>query len=512
MLKNKKILVLGIILLAIILIIPNTSKAAEELTYKDTAQGIDWTYELDNSGNVVNLRCKTTSKIGAVTIPSKIDGKTVISLGGGYYPKNGAFQNCAGITGVTIPNTIITIKGSAFSGCSGLKSITIPNSVTTIGNGAFYECSGLTSVTLSNKLTSIDNSAFSGCSGLKSITIPNSVTTIGNYAFAYCSGLKELTLSNNLTKIGADTFYACSGLTSFVIPNSVTTIESIAFCGCTNLTKILIPDSVASIANNAFSGCNKLTIYGNDGQVSKQYAEEHKINFDYIANWNKVTSTTDTIPPTVKEINVQYKTVYSYWNSNSKMYEIPNGKKITIDVSFSEEIKGTTVPTLTIKFGDGQNIQVKEGVVSGSVITYVYTIKNTDKGMMTAVSLQGGNITDKAGNAAKLSCPALKAGGDSKDKVYANGTTSAAPSGNTNTGATTGTGSTNNGGTTNTGSTNTSTKAPTTNAGTNNKADGTTAKTKIPQTGQSAMIVMVFAVVIAVGVVAYVKYNKYKEI
>lgn len=48
---------------------------------------------------------------------------------------------------------------------------------------AFENCSGLTSVTIGSGVTSIGNYAFSGCSGLTSITIPDSVTSIGVSAF-----------------------------------------------------------------------------------------------------------------------------------------------------------------------------------------------------------------------------------------------------------------------------------------------------------------------------------------
>ena len=39
-------------------------------------------------------------------------------------------------------------RGGAFDNCSGLTSVTIPNSVKSIGDHAFYDCSGLTSVTV----------------------------------------------------------------------------------------------------------------------------------------------------------------------------------------------------------------------------------------------------------------------------------------------------------------------------------------------------------------------------
>ena len=73
---------------------------------------------------------------------------------------------------VTIPATV------AYNG--------ITYSVTTIGSYAFEDCTGLTSVTIPNSVTLIGYEAFAYCSGLTSVTIPNSVTTIWPCAFAYC--------------------------------------------------------------------------------------------------------------------------------------------------------------------------------------------------------------------------------------------------------------------------------------------------------------------------------------
>ena len=76
------------------------------------------------------------------------------------------------------------IYNSAFNNCRGLTSVTIPNSVTSIGDYAFAYCEGLTSVTIGNSVTSIGDQAFYGCSGLTKIEIPSSVTSIGEDAFS----------------------------------------------------------------------------------------------------------------------------------------------------------------------------------------------------------------------------------------------------------------------------------------------------------------------------------------
>lgn len=82
--------------------------------------------------------------------------------------------------------TITGIYAFAFDDCDGLTSVTIPNSVTSIASSMFSRCENLTSVTIPNSVTTIENDAFFYCKNLTSITIPNSVTSIGDYAFSYC--------------------------------------------------------------------------------------------------------------------------------------------------------------------------------------------------------------------------------------------------------------------------------------------------------------------------------------
>lgn len=450
MLKNKRILLTSLLVLLLIFL-PNMVKAvtATETTTTSTGKTVEWSYELDKNNDIVNLKCTNVSTVqGELTIPSTIDGHTVVKLGQVSF--DGTFEECSGLTGITIPDTVTTIGNSAFKNCKGLRTVTLPNSVTSLGTSAFYGCSGLSSVTLSNNLSSIGDNAFYNCSGLKSISFPSSLTKIGSSAFYGCTGLKELVIPDNITEIGSSAFYGCkglknvtlsknmtilnneifaycSGLTSIIIPESITTIGSTdmgwysAFVGCTNLEKILIPDTVASIQKDAFKDCKKLTIYGNDGQISKSYAEEYGINFKYISQWNESDVGEDITPPYVESIEVPYSSVIVYYDSNSTTFIVPTGKVLVINVNFNENIVGTEAPKLTIKFGSGSKIELTKGTISGSTITYTYTITKNDVGIMTVVSLSGGDITDEAKNEAKLSCPELKVS-TSDHYIYANGT------------------------------------------------------------------------------------------
>ena len=133
----------------------------------------------------------------------------------------GAFEDCTGLTSITIPDSVISIESNTFRDCSDLTSITLPNSVTNIGGAAFSGCSALTSITLPDSVTSIGVTAFENCTGLTSITIPDSVISIGNYTFYNCTNLASITYKSQ-------TYTNKSALTTALKNNNVT-VETKAF-------------------------------------------------------------------------------------------------------------------------------------------------------------------------------------------------------------------------------------------------------------------------------------------
>ena len=205
--------------------------------------------------------------------PTATYGFTVTGIG------DYAFNECAKLTSVSIPNTVTTIGKGAFQKCTKLPSIDIPSSVISIGENAFWKCNGFTSFVIPNNVTSIGDYAFYECSSLisvsfhckeigswfsgnksiKELIIGDEVISIGNSAFMNCSGLATVSIPNSVTSIGDDAFMNCTSLTSVVIPNSVTSIGDDAFMNCTGLTSVVIPNSVTSIGEYAFSGCNAIT-------------------------------------------------------------------------------------------------------------------------------------------------------------------------------------------------------------------------------------------------------------
>lgn len=101
-----------------------------------------------------------------------------------YYPANKAGNS------YTIAENVIAISPDAFNSCANLTSIVIPNSVTQIGNGAFSRA------------------------GISTMTIPKSVIEIGHCAFGG-GALKEIHFLNNTPpqliddSEGEDRMYYC---------------------------------------------------------------------------------------------------------------------------------------------------------------------------------------------------------------------------------------------------------------------------------------------------------------
>lgn len=170
---------------------------------------------------------------------------TVNVQGGGSVPSDEIWYTSSdgNIVTPTTTRSLPEIDTNTYSDGKGV--IKFKTDVTSIGEWAFQNCTGLTSITIPNSVTSFGRYAFSGCSGLTSITIPNSITSIGSYAFSGCSKLSSIEILNNVTSIGQCAFEYCSGLSSVTIGNSVTSIGMTAFDGCTGLTSISYTGTIA---------------------------------------------------------------------------------------------------------------------------------------------------------------------------------------------------------------------------------------------------------------------------
>ena len=216
---------------------------------------------------------------GVITIPDNVifDGKS-------YAVSNvyeGVFYQNTGITGVSLPNTLLRVKNNMFNGCSALSSVSIGNSVDSVGDNAFYgcyvlksvslpstvkylgtrafmNCSALSTVTGESLISKINDETFSG-SGLTTFTVPDSVKVIGKSAFTNCSKLVTVNFNAELLEINPMAFYSCSALTSATLPSKVNKIGDNAFYYCSSLITAIIPNKVTRIEINTFRSCSKLT-------------------------------------------------------------------------------------------------------------------------------------------------------------------------------------------------------------------------------------------------------------
>ena len=204
----------------------------------------------------------------------KLESLDLSGFSSDYMNVEDAFQGCAGLSEITIPEGVHYIGDGMFSDCTGLTKITIPDSVNTIGD-MFRGCIGLTSVELPNSVSSIGGGVFEGCTGLTSIEIPNSVSSIGDWAFSGCTGLTSVEIPDSVTSIAGSAFKGCTGLTSIEIPNSVTSIDDSAFFDCISLLTISYQGTMAEFkAIDVISYCWSLagkTIKCSDGDFIYSY-------------------------------------------------------------------------------------------------------------------------------------------------------------------------------------------------------------------------------------------------
>ena len=124
-----------------------------------------------------------------------------------------AFMNCAAVTSITIPDTVVYLGGWAFSRCYALTNVVIGNGVRQIKNATFMDCNALETVILGSKVELIDEQAFYACYALKSINLPRGLTTIGRMAFAGCINLTSVILPAGIATVDFDAFAYCEKLT-----------------------------------------------------------------------------------------------------------------------------------------------------------------------------------------------------------------------------------------------------------------------------------------------------------
>ncbi len=238
---------LKVILLTVVLIFFIGTYCASTARAADKVSG-DFKYKV--TGDTVTI----TKYIGEkrdVTVPSKINGKTVTKIGYRAFEHHEDYW----IERIKFPKGIIEIDKYAFFG-SNIKSITIPGKVKRISAYAFAECQDLEEVILPEKLLYIDAYAFYYCRNLKRIDFPSSLIQIGESAFEACEDLKSIIIPNSVSKLGINIFNRCKKINQVSLPSNLKYIPGGLFFGCSRLVEITIPDTVEKIGSAAFASTN----------------------------------------------------------------------------------------------------------------------------------------------------------------------------------------------------------------------------------------------------------------
>ena len=240
----------------------------------DNANPFPYTYKILKDGTVEITGY--TGKRNYITLPERIEGKVVSSIGENAFKRNYKLKM------VNLPSKLKIIKKSAFEGCTSLNNIDIPDTVTTIEECAFNGAVRLMNVTFSNnsKLEILQKDAFSGCSQLSRIDLPKNV--IYDEELEYCTGSSFIGCTN-LKQVNAHKqskyFINIKGV---LYNKSITTL--VLHPANLKLETFDLPNSVNKLGNGSFAftsikhiDLNKVTYIGKAAFSNSKLKEIEKL-------------------------------------------------------------------------------------------------------------------------------------------------------------------------------------------------------------------------------------------
>lgn len=296
----------------------------------------DWEYT-DDWDNVTITKYMGSDEV--VTVPAKLNGKTVSKIGAGTFNGNKtlkeiivqegiseidmrAIRTCEALRQITLPRSLSLISWMGEMTCVSLQEINVQkgNSNYSSKDGLLCDAtgtelikcpSGRESVTVPKGITKIQNSAFGGLMAnniLNEVILPEGVTSIGSSAFWNCENLGKAVLPDSISSIGREAFAGCRSLKEIVLPAELRNIEYRLFSGCVSLEKAVLPAGLETIEREAFSYCSSL----NEITIPASVTDIEKPVFDFCSN--------------LKVINVEQGSD-SYQSADGVLYDA-DGKKL----------------------------------------------------------------------------------------------------------------------------------------------------------------------------------------
>jgi hypothetical protein len=110
-------------------------------------------FSFETNNGTLTVTGYSGPEVASVVIPATTNGMPIVSIGQSAF----AYRN---ITGITIPEGVITIADSAFFECLLLRSVTIPDSVVSLGPYSFSMCTNLMEITIGRGVRSIGDYGF----------------------------------------------------------------------------------------------------------------------------------------------------------------------------------------------------------------------------------------------------------------------------------------------------------------------------------------------------------------
>ena len=323
-----------------------------------------------SAGNCFIKTENNTLVVGCQNSVIPTDG-SVTSIG------QSAFQDCTGLTEITIPSGVTEIVEFAFRDCTGLTEIVIPSSVTEIGYSAFFGCTGLTTVYYggtasewSDITIDVVNAPLTWATRYYySETEPEAdehlywhyvegePTNWHHYVDGVCSvcgvlrtaGLQftlngdEYTVTGytgedtevyipstyegkTVTAIGEDAFTGKTSIVTMYIPGSVTAIAEGALAGCTSLERITLP--FAGGSQTASNGYDQVFGYIFGYSIGDETTVSGVINADNVSYY-----TTET--RLVNDVSTKYYRAYTYDIPASLTTVVFNGSGVVSNASSS---------------------------------------------------------------------------------------------------------------------------------------------------------------------------------
>ena len=193
-----------------------------------------------------------------------------------------------------VPDGLDSIAPYAFYGFSSVKSLIVPQGVETIGEFAF-SCCGLTSLSLPGSLRTIKYSAFQSCGSLKAVELPEGLETLGFRAFKDCVNLRWITMPDSLIRVDGEAFDGTAWFTYAVDRSKPVYAGKVLYYYSNDFIEKTFPlrEDVRTVTMNAVRGPHNLKTV---------YLPEGLLEIGAFAFWDSRELTTVSLPSTLTKV------------------------------------------------------------------------------------------------------------------------------------------------------------------------------------------------------------------